>query len=731
MALVTLIGGFVLVSHKLSSERPTKTANEGTRPLGLQAIESRLWEDPFAAWDKLSPTEQDQLTAKGFPTLAAAITNDLNLLKPTNLLLLGVMVSGQPYAEDKESRVRTRYAVGAALGSGGYKPSFAGHIGLAASRWPSSQELGRWKTNGKAVARMKSGGGFRDDDQNFCVAAETNLHLRMPFEDYAPREYLSRREYFATQLADKPQYGRVLVAWLDEEYFEDDPVARLLALFKNEVTNSLAKGPYSNIEWAVIGPRYSDTLRTLMATAASKESNSTLWGEISNSLKPMRLIFATPTAMDEAVVEETNDLHDADFDQPRQAVIRVLSQGKLFKSVDNFACTDKQLAAEALAELSLRGINPATNPAQHLVLISEWDTFFARMAGLAFAAEMETATNAGPRTFTNALSFIRQAREGNNPWPATLHRYSYLQGLDGVAADSDEEKSRNSQKDDAGRQHPSSLEEIRKWTPDANKAEGQAQFDYLARLGDTLGADFRTVTCGGTPTGHGHVAAVGIIGSDVYDTLLILQALRNRLPDAVFFTSGLDARYWHPQELDWSRNLVVLSGYGLRLKDEFQAGVAPFRESDQCAEFLATLSAIGDKRVSKMNQVPPRRFEIGRHGPVDLSVTNSARDQYRIWPHPPTRLQPHYNLGWLAAAGAILFLSGLLIFKSFLSTAGLAIGRLLRRASDHFQGGCWRGGRRPGNPRPIGKSAARVRCLGHLVACLGAGHDRPSGVFGR
>ncbi len=59
LAVMTQVGGIVLVSHKLSSERPAKAASEGTRPLGLQNIESRLWEDPFAAWDKLSGDEKE------------------------------------------------------------------------------------------------------------------------------------------------------------------------------------------------------------------------------------------------------------------------------------------------------------------------------------------------------------------------------------------------------------------------------------------------------------------------------------------------------------------------------------------------------------------------------------------------------------------------------------------------------------------------------------------------
>ena len=104
------------------------------------------------------------------------------------------------------------------------------------------------------------------------------------------------------------------------------------------------------------------------------------------------------------------------------------------------------------------------------------------------------------------------------------------------------------------------LPDANKWTPDANKAEGQAQFDYLSRLGEQLATLEEQLSAKGE-----HIKAIGVVGSDVYDTLLILQALRHRFPNVLFFTTGLDARFWHPRELSWSRNLIVTSGYGLML----------------------------------------------------------------------------------------------------------------------------------------------------------------------
>ena len=51
--------------------------------------------------------------------------------------------------------------------------------------------------------------------------------------------------------------------------------------------------------------------------------------------------------------------------------------------------------------------------------------------------------------------------------------------------------------------------------------------------------------------------AIGILGSDPYDALLILKALRPAFPHAIFFTVDLDARHLHASEYKWTRNMVM------------------------------------------------------------------------------------------------------------------------------------------------------------------------------
>jgi hypothetical protein len=650
VTVLTLIGGLFLVSNRLTSERPQPTSKQGTVPLGPQNIESRLWEDPFAAWNKLDDDRKTNTIKARLDVLVDTLTNHCKCSDSTNLLILGVMLSGQPYAEDTESRIRTRYAVGAALGAAGYEPVEAAHIGLAACRWPDSRKLDIWKKNGSG--RMWSGPWAGCPD--LWTNCDPKLTLRVPFELYKSSEFFPSQGPSREPI--RSHYAKVLLVWLDEEYFNDDPAAAL-TLFLNEVNSRRATNLTASLhpKWAIIGPRTSSTLKSLLETEESPPG-------IRNTLRSVCLIMATPSAMDEVLLPSANsgpaatNASSVSVDHARKLVIDELVKGHGFGSVRNFACTDRQLAREALDELKLRGIDPSSsNSLQHLVLVSESDTFFARMNCLAFAGEMLWQTNcSGYGECRDTSRFIAQVRDRTNLWPKTLHRYVYPQGLDGEAADLENGRSPQAQAK-SDNTHPTSLEEIRKWQPDANVPAGSPQYDYLARLGDQIIKLNRDLW----REGRGKVAAVGIIGSDVYDTLLILQALRGRLPDAVFFTNDLDARFWHPHELASTRNLLVFSGYGLELASSIQSGVPPFRESAQCAEFLATLSAVEDPRCSQvLDDIPPRRFEISRHGPVDISVSSES------WIHPHPRFEPRPT-GWvipLALAIALALVVAVLVW---------------------------------------------------------------------
>ena len=227
-----------------------------------------------------------------------------------------------------------------------------------------------------------------------------------------------------------------------------------------------------------------------------------------------------------------------------------------------FIATDEALARTIRAELVLRHIDQQNPPSKiwaiaklnaatttleatirsgldltpidqshHIALISEWDTLYGR---------------ALPDTMARCLGQPACEPPNGDPFRGKdwLHPFKYLRGLDGQMPNAEGSSSGNSPRDNGNRQDKDSKDNA-KSRPDPrakDRAEGQSQFDYLNRLGDQiqqLDAELRRKNRRG-------IEAVGVLGSDVYDKLLVLQALRPLLPNAWFFTTDLDALLLHP-----------------------------------------------------------------------------------------------------------------------------------------------------------------------------------------
>ena len=205
--------------------------------------------------------------------------------------------------------------------------------------------------------------------------------------------------------------------------------------------------------------------------------------------------------------------------------------------------------------------------ADGLVLISEWDSEYARALS---------------RNLSEGFS--ARCKVAGDPSPP-VRWFTYLRGLDGMLPDIDKSSANAPRKDDSGKS-----KDLRAQLEDAppEHAEGRSQYDYLRRLGDEIarldGDDSRFAENG--------VKAIGIVGSDVYDKLLILQALRSRFKDKIFFTTDLDARYLHADQKEWARNLVVASNFDLSLRPALQQSTLPFRDGYQTATYLAALMAL-------------------------------------------------------------------------------------------------------------------------------------------
>lgn len=620
LAVLTLVGGAMLVTNKLTSDRPKLKATSPNPGIFEQKVSAWLWEDPLKSLERVD--EAGKSSPQGH--VAGEIIAEQN----SGFQVLAVMVPGGSSGEDQETRIRYRFAIVSALAESAYAPRHEAHIGLASMPWPSTLELDWQLTNGAcppiAINQSSNSGSGAEGGSVVTGVVTNNSHygrLYYGFEWY---------ECVCTPLKSKGQGPEakppVLLLWLDEDLFNDSPLARLDLLFCNlrgsngwtaTLTNTASF--WKNHPISLIGPCSSATLKVLLDTKTNEDGSGTTQATSTsrgrrlplkygwtNITRYISIYLATPRVIDEVLVSTPTFPRD----YPRQAVLEQLQTW--FCAAYNFAAPDSDIARAVLQELRSRGIDLINSPQHHLVMIGGWDEYFGRMFTAAYAAELET----WQQEPIDRHRFIHWFLEDNKRGPTNFHPFFYLSGLDGqglVPAQAD-----NIANFDLVACHCKDTisESAIRWIPDVNRAEGPAQYDYLGRLAgriEDLNAEILS-------QGTGKVSAIGIGGGDVYDTLLILKALRPRFPEAIFFTTELDARYWDPKEWEWTRNLVVVSGYGLSLDNKLQGKTAPFRDSRQTAVFAAALRALGNTNVSTKGQsFPVRRFEIGFAGPLDIS----------------------------------------------------------------------------------------------------------------
>jgi len=615
MALVAAMVGAAFVLHPLVTSRPTiETQLTLGRP-GLEDVEARLWQDPFqAAWEHQEACDASSLSPKtSTPSTSHVACNhkhgvgDLKglLLNKRDVLVLGVMVNTGAYAELTEQRLRSRVAVLEGLAVAGFTPEVADHLGFV--RLPLAADKG--------------------------IAAEPRMLL--PFESFSPTSAPMMR---AKSIPNGGWPSHVLLLWLDEDALIDQPLYRLSQLFET-LQKEAPLGEGSRIE--LIGPASSSTLRAMAEEGERSVRATGPYSSLSNSKvysahSRIRMYSPTATAADEILLKDLQlpGLKDRPgVDKVESVRDLILLGGGPGLDLVRTTRTDRYFTRTLVHELYLRlapkrdAIDPprfdlplARDPKPqpfaralgHIALVSEWDTFYGR---------------ALPESFQNALCGQPDSNSAAGSVEADdcrsrLHMSYYLRGIDGRT-------SHHVSAAAAPAAHvPSPPDGVASlWTPTPGEStEGYEQLDYLRRLASSLADLDGSLRESHDKIDQQGIRAIGVLGTDVYDKLLILRALRSKFPGIVFFTTGLDARYSMPSEWAAAHNLVVVSPFDLELEKTIQAGVPPFRDSDQTAEFASTLAALGvlDIRIDdpeRNNAIwgPARRFEIGRFGPVNLT----------------------------------------------------------------------------------------------------------------
>ena len=176
---------------------------------------------------------------------------------------------------------------------------------------------------------------------------------------------------------------------------------------------------------------------------------------------------------------------------------------------------------------------------------------------------------------------------------------------------------------------------------------GQDQFDYLRRLAASLKEkddDLRALE-------KEEIVAIGVLGNDVFDKLLVLRALKPLFPRRCFSRPTTMLRSPGRKSCSRTRNLIIASSYGPTLSESFQQDIPPFRSTYQTAAFLAARVAAQEEDAKENSELRkkirdgishPRMFEIDRRGgvialPTKVEVSGEAqRASDAIHPTIPT-----------------------------------------------------------------------------------------------
>ncbi len=616
--LLAALGASLWKAAPLDSVRPSsEQAPAATRQLA-GVVPARLWQDPLQAVYK---HEQAVASGKQVPrytrTPGSAIA-DLARAAGSgpagDLTVLAVPVSPGNYPELEERRRRRRYAVISALGEESFVPLNAETLEVFYLRRDLSGPC--LEADGEITATV---------DEKTWHEAQADC-FAVPYEWY---EYENATTPGGGGTAGAGR--RVLLLWLEEPMFVTEP-ARQYSDLLHQLLDGIGDRSRLRIAFDLLGPARSDALRNLVNSRADAAPICSLGLAEFNVFSPIATVAdAELSSRHEGTPLEMLRQKLQCRDQPANA-----PEMNLLRSIRS----DGDLIDALVTEL--RDNRDIHTNEQHVVLLSEWDTYFGRSL---------------PRAFRE-----RFCPRGCDD--AHFAQYKYLRGIDGLVAGESSAASTQPGKAAPG---SSTIE-----ASDLRRPVGNGQFDYLRRLANELHSKDRQWRL---DNGHG-IGAVVLLGSDVYDKLLILRALRPEFPGAVFVTTDLDAQLLHPSEYNWARGMIVASSFGLRTSSAVPMGTMPFRDSYQTSIYLATRLVFNvglrrdigltpaftdkvkfpsshDAQARLYDKLPPMLFEIGRQRFIPLGDGKPHTGSWNT-SYPP----PHHG----AIGGGLLAIALLAVF---------------------------------------------------------------------
>jgi ABC-type multidrug transport system fused ATPase/permease subunit len=568
LPIVAVLAGIIVQFRPLVSERPAASGEKAGEAIAEQDVDARLWQDPLSVAQKKkaeidaealrTQVPRSRVQIHEFNALETLVNSAVDDASATNkhILLLAVMLDSGSYAEQGESRLRTRQSVLDGLNESGFVPKDAEHIGFVTKPWPPAHQ--------------------KDSVPSIGQDGE----LLIPWEEFTADPDL--------KCVHPPGTQRVFILWLSAASFNPYPLERFAALVRPFVSDR------TKLEVTLIGPANSTGLQFMIQELRSRPLGPVGWARY-DALNGVSIISARATAPAKRLLGESSTKNTEDDLRKIIEDCVISPQGGALHFSRTIA-TDDLILRKLIKELELRE-DPMVK-ADHVVILTEWDTEYARSLEKTFKREAR----------------LKAKRKH------TINLFHYMHGIDGRLSG---EPAKGDAHDDLQKPQPT------QGTAATEATEGLDQSDFLRRLAREL----KDKNSQWRRDGDGGIRAIGLLGSDIYDKLMILRALRPEFRDAVFFTNNYDAHFERRE--DWSdvRNLVVASPFGSTLPPiklphnaRFEQHVAPFRDNNQTSMFAGTLAAtrlLDPDTVLRISR-QPRMFEIGRRGCYELYQGGSA-----------------------------------------------------------------------------------------------------------
>ncbi len=638
MFVLALLGA-ASIPDALTATRPTTDATQ-VSPAVPQRMYARLWQDPFRAIENARPSGGQSRTITGTSddtraqssadnsqasrpqapaparlqqgsspanasTPAAALARLAEEIKNRrcaacrsedgeshgrrDLILMPVLVDNTPWQTDADARIDTRVAVIAGLAANGFYPRLNSQIEYVVVRSLLGPDRGATKLPYEWFD------GVRDTEQTGCPPSVLVLWLDQmqiePFGTFLPRLAALMHELCG---AGKQCTGEACTS---------DCAAEL--------------APFTRV--CVLGPTNSDALISLLR-AQDDECRVSCKAAACVLSKRTNIYASRPTIPKTSLCKAIcpSQLNSTDCTATRFTQIRLPMGGQNGPLLHRLIGTDDILLRLLADELLRRGvITAATTKGEggRILLISPFNSAYSR-------AMENTFKDALVKRLHNRYSMKEEEIRGN--LEKVLRFKGYSSGLAGSLPRQEDYASGSSALS-------------RMLQPEVRyRPEGRSQMDSIDRLMDELAKDMGQARQDKRP-----IRAVGVLGGDIYDTLTILHAVRQRLPHAVCFTTDMHAFYELPEHRRATRNLLVASHFGLRLGEKLHE-TPPLRNGYQTGTYFATRYALETPHANdehskephasdeqskdwykELKQTGPefrcRLYEIGRSGAIDIT----------------------------------------------------------------------------------------------------------------